>query len=51
MIDLYPKLIESALEFRVYSKQKLNEFFKEPNVIDENLETCPLADGYEIHKL
>ena len=28
MIPFYPKLIEAALEFRVYSKKKLCEYFK-----------------------
>lgn len=51
MINLYPKLIESALEFRVYSKQKLAENSNQEFVLTCDLETVPLAKGYDIKKI
>jgi hypothetical protein len=51
MMDLYPKLIESIIEFRVYYRKLVAERNGEPYQINSEHETCPLAHSYKIVKV
>lgn len=51
MMDLYPKLIESIVEFRVYYRKVIADRAKTPYTIDPKFETCPLAKGYAITRI
>ena len=51
MMDLYPRLIESIVEFRVYYRKILAERDKKSYAIDPKFETWPHAKGYKIIKI
>ena len=51
MMDLYPRLIESVIEFRVYYRKILTERAKQSYTIDSQFETCPWANNYKITKI
>ena len=51
MMELYPRLIESIVEFRVYYRKIIANRAKIPYKIDPQFETCPLAKGYKITKI
>ena len=51
MMDLYPRLIESIVEFRVYYRKIIAERAKIPYKIDPQFEAWPLAKGYKITKI
>jgi hypothetical protein len=51
MMDLYPKLIESIIEFRVYYRKLIAERNGETYRINSEHETCPLAHSYKIIKV
>lgn len=50
MMDLYPKLIESIVEYRVYHRKILAEKKGQSYKINPEHETCPVAKGYKIIK-
>ena len=51
MMELYPKLIESVVEFRVYYRKIWGERKGEPYTIDPEHEWCAIAKGYELEKI
>lgn len=51
MMDLYTRLIESVVEFRVYYRKVIAERQGEPYKINPEHETCPIADNYKIIKI
>lgn len=50
MMDLYPKLIESVVEYRVFHRKVLAERKGQTYIINPEHETCPVAKGYRIIK-
>lgn len=51
MMDLYPRLIESVVQFRVWHRKVIAERKGETYQINPEHETCPIADGYKITKI
>lgn len=50
MLDYYPLLIESAIDFKIESRKILAKHNGVAPEINENVETCHLARGYRITK-
>jgi len=51
MIEIYPRLVESVVEFRVFHRKVIAERKGETYEINPEHETCPLAKGYQIVKI
>lgn len=50
MLDYYPLLIESAIDFKIESRKILASHNGQEPEIDSSVETCIVASGYRIIK-